>query len=581
MQTRTDRLNQLRLFLKFFRYLLSYRKKVIWLVAVNSITVILALANPFITKLVIDRAIGNKDLTLFFILTAIGAGIFVVNGLLFGLVGYLRRILNLNFELGLRRRIVNHLNRLSLSFFHDKPVGQHLYRINYDVDFVTGFLTGILPEAIEIFPRILFTLIIIFYLDKRLAFLSILLSPFLYLPPYLFNRKLREIFKELNRMKEVIFSRFIEVFSQIHLVKAFGRETQETRSYLRRIIASIRMEIVNTRLETALDFLSNSANRIIVGGIAFYGGFLVIKGKMSLGSLTAIMIYLSQLVGLQGGVIDFFRRLNLGLVSCQRIDDILQEEPARTKARTRRFDFPKGEILFSDCTFGYKESALVLDKINFKIDGGTAVALVGPSGCGKTTIVNLILRLYEPLSGDIFIDGENIKDLDSSCLYNQIGVALQEPFLWDDTIENNIRYGKPDAILEEIIHTAEITGLDILVKSLPEGYQTKVGEDAGKISQGQKQRIAISRAIIKRPRILILDEALSSLDIESEKEILQRLLQNRKGLATIIISHRPSVLELAEGIYFMEDRDKITSGTLQQLRETCPKFLSLFNEKPL
>jgi len=566
-----------KLFFKFLRLLLPYWARVYGLTGLSLIIMLLGMINPFITKLVIDKAIPEKNLSFLLTLTAVGAGLFMLGAILQAASNYLQNTLNLKLGFDLRRRIIRHLNRLSLGFFQQKTSGELLYRINYDVDFISGFLSWFLPEAIEVFLRIIITVIIIFYLDRNLAWLSILLSPFLYLPSYYFNRRLKELFRQLNRKKENIYAKFIEVFSHLPLVKAMGKEAAESKRYLHRVIENLRLEIKNLKLVIAGDFIGSFVNRFIVGVIALYGGYRVIKGEVTLGSLLAIMMYLNQLMALQNSVVKYFRQINLGTVSCQRIDDILQEEPARTRARTRRFDFPKGEILFSDCTFGYKESALVLDKINFKIGSGSAVALVGPSGCGKTTIVNLILRLYEPLSGDIFIDGENIKDLDSSCLYNQIGVALQQPFLWNDTIENNIRYGKPDCLAEEIIHAAEITGLDILVKSLPEGYQTKVGEDAGKISQGQKQRIAISRAIIKRPKILILDEAMSSLDLESERKILDSLLKDRKGLATIIISHRGSVLDLVEKVYLIEGKDKITSGALAELREN-PVFLRLFSE---
>lgn len=572
---------QLKLFLQFFRFLFAYRRRITWLVIASNAIMLLSLVNPFITKLVIDKAFFKKDLSLFIVLTAIGAGVFVVNGILNGLVGYSRSYLNFKLAFDLRRRITKHLNKLSLGYFKDQPVGQHLYRINYDVDFVTGFLSGMLPEVIEVFLRMLFTVIIIFYLNKELALLSILLSPFLYLPSFYFNRRLRDIFKELNKKREIIFGKLFEVFSNIQLVKAFGKESQELRRYLRRVIASMRIEITSTKLGIASDFFGSAVNRLIVGLIAFYGGFLIIKGRMTLGSLSAIMIYLNQLISLQGSIVEFFRRINFGMVSCQRLNDILETKTVKEPIGARAVVFTEGGIQFKDCTFGYAEDILVLDRMNFTIEGGKAIALVGPSGCGKTTIVNLILRLYEPQSGNIFIDGNNIEGLEPHSFYEQIGVVLQEPFLWNDTIENNVKYGLPEASPAEFIKAAEITGVDILAQSQSQGYQAMVGEDAGKLSQGQKQRIAISRAIIKQPKILILDEAMSSLDIESEKKILQRLLKERKGLTTIIITHRPSAIELAEEVYFLEGKDRITSGTFQQLGETYPKFLSLFNEKPL
>jgi len=566
------------LFWKFYKYLFPYRKKEALLIILSLLIAGLGLVSPYIGKLVIDQAFGRRDLNLFLVLIAVSGALFIVSTLFNLANDYLANALNFKLTFDLRRKVIGHLSRLSLRFFQSKPLGGYLYRADSDVNLAAGFITGILPDAIRIFPRLVFTLVIIFHLNRNMFWMAIALSPFLYISPYFFNKKRVTIAKELSQARESLMSKFIAFFSRIQLVKAFGREAQEFRNYLRHAVDNLRLEAKSLRLGAASDLSSGTINKIAVGLVTFYGGFMVIKGEMTLGSLTAIMMYLNQMIGLQGSVVGFFQQFNFGLIPCERLNEILEEEPVKRSGRCRVIS--EGEIEFRNCTFGYEEDILVLERMSFHIEASNAVAFVGPSGCGKTTIVNLLLKLYEPSDGEILVDNEDIKSWDTASLREQIGVALQETFLWNDTVENNIRFGKPDATKEEVVRSAEITGVDIFLQSLPEGYQIKFGEGGGRFSQGQKQRIALSRAIIKKPKILILDEAMSSLDIESEKQILHSLLKERKGLTTIIISHRPAALELADKIYLIESRDKITCGTLPQLRQTNKMLLNLFTELP-
>lgn len=543
---------------------------------------LLGLVNPYLTKLVVDEGIGNKDLRTFIILAVIGAGVFIFIGLMDGLKEYLERYIKLKIEFDLNKVIFRHLEKLSFSYFQEKSTGEFLYHIGYDIERVKDFITETPPQAITIFPKLVFTLIIIFYLNYQMAIFALCLTPFLCLPPYYFSRKLRNVWEVYIKNSEDIFKGLQEFFSHIHLIKAFGRESAERRDYLGRLIANIRLIVRNIRLEILSNLSGGFINRLIIGLIALYGGYQVIKGRMTLGALTAIMIYLSQLVRMQGSFANFFQTTALGLVSCQRVDRVLDEKSSVIEVQgAKEAVFKRGEIVFEGVSFGYRPQEFVLKDISFNIEGGSHIALVGASGCGKTTILNLILRLYDPWEGEIIIDGHKIKDLRFSSLRGQIGIVLQEPFLLNDSVKRNISYGKNNADDKEIFEAARIcTAHDFIIKLLDK-YQTVIGENASKISEGQKQKIAIARAIIKRPKILILDEAMSSMDSASEEEIIKNIRGFQKEMTIIVVSHRLSTVMKAERVYFLKNCGEMVISTAEGLLERDREFYNIFSAQTI
>jgi ABC-type multidrug transport system fused ATPase/permease subunit len=301
---------------------------------------------------------------------------------------------------------------------------------------------------------------------------------------------------------------------------------------------------------------------------------------MTLGSLTAIMVYISQLIGLQGNFAFFFQRSMLGLVSCERLKKILDEESKIIEAKgTNHRQIRRSDVEFRGVSFGYIKDKLILQNLSFNIKSRAYVALVGHSGCGKTTILNLILRLYDPWAGDIFIGGYNVKEIRLSLLKEQIGVTLQEPLLWNDTIESNIRYGRPDASEQEIIEFAKIYGVHDFVSKFPNRYKTIAGERACKISEGQKQKIAILRALIKKPKILILDEAFSSMDSESEEMIMRNIRTNFKDTTFLVVSHRLSTVMGTDLVYFLNREGRLIIDFPQNLLQKNKEFSDLFSQQ--
>jgi len=540
---------------------------------------LLTLVNPYLAKIAVDDAIGKKDLKGFFILALIGGGVFLITGILDGLKRYVGRDISLRVRLDLNRDVFEKINSLHFKWFQDKSAGEHVYKISYDADRVEKLITTALPEAVSLFPKLVFVIFIIFYLNWKMALFSLCLTPVLYLPPYYFIKKRRNLWKVFIKNSEGIFKVLHEMFSRVYFIKAFGKEGRFLAKYLSRLKENFKVELDNTKIDVFSSCVAGAMNKIVLGFITFFGGYLVIKGKMTLGSLAAITVYLSQLVGMQRSFIEFFQSVTLGFVSCERINEVLDKKSEiAEKKNAKEFIFNKGKIVFDRVDFGYSEGRHILKDMSFCIEG-KHISIVASSGTGKTTLLNLIVRLYDAWEGKISIDGMDIRELKLKGLKGQIGMVLQESFLFDDTAANNILYGKEDASETEIIEASKLSLSHDFIKGLPDGYNSVIGENACKISEGQKQKIAIARALIKKPKILILDEAMSSMDSLSEEAILLNIRKSFKDMTLIIVSHRLSTVLKADLAYFLKGPSDMAIGEPRELLEKDKEFYSLFKSQ--
>ena len=537
------------------------------------VSLCLGLITPYLSKLIIDQAYARKDLRLFIILVIAAAAVFTINSAVNMRISFLNRSIKLSIAFTLNRKVFKKLQYLPYRFFQDTSTGQHLYKIAYDIERVAQLIADIFPQAIFIIPKAFLIFGIVFYLDSKIALFSLALLPFLCISPVYFMIQLKKKIKLWVEKSQAIFERASEVLSHIQLVKAFGKEKREIKSYILALIHNTRQELANMKLELSGSFLSSISQRVILGLIIFYAGLRVMQGRLTLGGFSAITLYLAQLSGLQNILASSLQRISLGLVSCERLDSVLAitVEP-RIKEGARQVVFPAGRIEFKNVTFGYLPDKMVLEDLSFCIEAGSCVGIMGNSGCGKTTAINLILGLYKPTRGEILIDGFNIDSVKPDSFYGQVAIATQEPYLWNDTIENNIRYAKEGATLKEIEEAARIACIDAFIDSLADGYQTVVGESACRISEGQKQRIAIARAVIKKPKILILDEALNSVDVELEVKIITNLRRELKDSTLIVVSHRLSTINMADAIYFFAGAGKIDIGRHQELLQRNTQY---------
>ncbi|MFH1355331.1 MAG: ABC transporter ATP-binding protein [Candidatus Omnitrophota bacterium] len=563
-----------RLFLEFLRYLLPYRKKQLVIFFLSGISILLTLVNPYLSKLFVDNALIDKQIKTFIVVGAIGVGVFILNGLIKAAESFISRTLRSKLNFDLNKRVFKKLQELPLEFFQDKSTGEHMFRISNDITSTVDFIVSVPDQIIRTVPSLIFILVIIFYLDWQMASFSLILTPILYLPIYYFTGKMRVLLEEMLSYSQHIFKHLAEVFSHMYLVKSLGREQSETRKYLRAVIKNIRISLKSLRLEIISSFVGSSLNRILIGLITLFGAYQVFRGRLTAGTLTAILLYLSQMIGLQNSLANLTQRISLGLISCKRLKEILYSGSAQQHFGKQRINIRGLKIGFHNISFGYRPKEHILNRVNFSIDQGW-ISLAGASGCGKSTIINLLLGLYQPWLGEISIDGFVLRQMDLTFLKEQIGIVLQEPFLWNDTVENNIRYLRPTASREQIEECARISGVGEFLKDLPQGYKSLIGENACRLSEGQKQKIAIARALINEPKILILDEAMSSMDSSSEEKIIQEIKKLPINIV-IIVSHRLSSIAGSDLVYFLKNPNEIIIDQPLELIKKDKEFNRLF-----
>ncbi len=565
---------------RFLKYIRKYWKLQAVAIGVGLIVVPLTLVNPYLTKLVIDKAYGNRDLKLFFILAVIGGLVFMVNGIIGSFGRYLSRRICFRLNADITRDVFAHLQRLPFSFFAERSSGEHVYKINRDVSSVSNFLSQNIPHAARLLPRLIFTLIVVFYLNWRLALLAALMVPVGLIHPYFFGRLFREMTVKVLRRSQDVFKRLCDVLRHIYLVKALGREDFEIKKFNEGLSRKIDFEIQNAKLKTLNNFSGTVMNRVISGAVALYGGYQVIKGTITLGSLTAVMIYLNQLINMVRSIGRLYQEVIVSSVSAQRLGEILETKPeAEGGGKVIDRHTLKGSIEFKNLYFGYKKGEFILKGVNFSIEPGAKIALIGPSGCGKTTLLNLVLGLYRIERGSILIDGLDIKDIHLRSLRKEIGIVFQRPFLWNDTVANNIAYGVDDAGQNEIIRSAELATADEFIRQFPQGYNSVIGEEGCNISAGQKQRLSLARAFIKKPKILIMDEAMSFLNPMDENRIVDNVLREFADSTVLIVSHRVPTLEKMDEIYTFRNHSFVKKSRYQEILIKDAKSLTLNKDR--
>ena len=543
---------------------------ILWLISLP-----LSLFNPYLAKLIVDKAYPDKDLKLFLILAVIGASIFILNSVINYFSSYFLQRIKRGVHFDITISIFRHLQNLPLKFFNHKSTGEHIYKIVSDVNTVTYFLCDSIPQMIMMIPRAIFILIIVFFLNWKLALFAVCVIPLTYLEPYFFAKFLRQVTTLVIEKSQQLWIRLYETFSHIHLIKALGKEDAEINRFEGDLKETMAAELKNERISNIRILSGSLLDRIISGAVVLYGGYLVIKGRMSLGSLSAVMIYLTQLFGLSKSINELFQAITVSSVSFKRLTEIMDTKPQIIDQYSAKDYRIGGKIEFKNVSFGYTEK-FILRNLSFTIETGAKIALVGPSGCGKSTLLALIVRLYEPQEGAIEIDGIDTKQIRLTSLKEQIGIALQEEFLWNDTVKNNILYTKESASMDEVIWAAAIAEADDFINSLPQGLDTHIGENACRISEGQKQRLAIARAVIKKAKILILDEALSSLDSATEDRVVDNLKYNFPDSTLILVSHRLSSVRKMDIVYYLDGPCGIKIGTHAELVGQNLKYRELF-----
>jgi len=533
-------------------------------------------ATAYLVKPVLDEIFFKKDIKMLWLLPLAIIALYLLKGICYFGQNYLMNYVGHSIIKRLRDSLYSHMQRMPLSFFHRNQTGMLMARITNDVNIVKGMvsnaITGILKD--------LFTIIgligVIFYRDWKLAIIALVVFPLAVIPIVKFGRKLRTLSTLCQEAIANMNSLLHETFTGNRIVKAFCMEDYENRRFFKRTHDLFRFEMKAVAVRAISSPVMELLGGIGITFIIWYGGYKVITGASTPGTFFSFMAALLMLYEPVKKMSGLNNTIQEGLAAAVRIYDILdtesdiKEKEDAIELRPQRFS-----ITFHDVSFKY-EDQVVLKHINLEVKDGEILAIVGMSGGGKTTLVNLIPRFYDVSEGAILIDGVDIRDVTLKSLRRQIGIVTQDPILFNDTIRNNIAYGNQNASNGDIIKAAKAAYAYDFIQRFPAGFDTMVGEMGARLSGGEKQRICIARAILKNAPILILDEATSSLDTESELAVQMALENLMKGRTTFVIAHRLSTIRYADRIVVIEDGRIVEEGTHEDLMSLEGVYYKLY-----
>lgn len=488
-------------------------------------------------------------------------------------------VMGAKIEYDMRAEIFGHFQKLSFSFYDDEKVGQLMSRITSDLFDITELLHHG-PENVTISViKIIGALAILLSINVRLALIAFILVPFMLVYAYFFNKKMKQAFR-VNRIKIAEINAQIEDnLSGIRVVKSFANEELENKKFKVGNDAFLEAKKNNYKYmggyNSGLTAFTTMINLLVIVS----GGLMITKDMISVTDLVTFLLYINIFTDPIKTLIDFTEQFQNGYSGYERFLQILSIEPEiKDSENAVSINNVKGDIKLEDVSFKYNDSShRVLKHINLEVKAGSYVALVGSSGAGKTTLCNLIPRFYEATSGKITIDGKDIKDIKLKDLRDNIGIVQQDVYLFVGTVYDNIRYGRPDATREEVIAAAKEANAYDFIMSLPNGFETDIGQRGIKLSGGQKQRISIARVFLKNPPILIFDEATSALDNESEKIVQESMEKLAKNRTTMVIAHRLSTIRNAEKILVLTDKGIEEQGTHKELMDKHGIYYDLYN----
>ena len=567
------------LFKRLFLYVKPYMSRLYLAIFFSIIVGIIATSPVPIIQKTFDSIFTEKDYFMLKVIPLALVALYFLKAVLMYAQNLIMFGISWELVVQFREKLFAHIHHLPFGFFEENETGKLISRINNDVAIMQSTVTRLLKEFLQNSVTLIGLMIWVFYLKWDWALMALIVFPVMIFPVSNIGRKLKKFSHKGQEILGNINATVLESFSGVKIVRAFGLEPRELKKfqnynddYLKVMKKNVKYVEMTSPFLEVLGVASSAF-------ILWYGGSQVLSGEISQGTFLAFIVALFMMYTPIRILFKIMASVQTSLAGAERVFEILDlpEEKVR-EGQKELIDF-KGKIEFQDVCFSYPSRAkMVLDKINLTVNKSEVIAIVGMSGAGKTTLVDLLFRFFDVTSGKILIDGEDIQNFKLSSLRSHLALVTQETFLFNDTILNNIAFGKEgESTREEILDAAKAAHVDYFVEHIEEGYETLIGERGVKLSGGQKQRIAIARAILRNAPILILDEATSALDSESEKlvqDALHNLMENR---TSFVIAHRLSTIKHANRILVMDDGKIVESGTHQSLLASSGLYQKYYN----
>ena len=565
------------LYKRLFQYLKPYLPKLILAIFFSIIVGVIATSPVPLIQKTFDKIFVEKDMFMLKVIPLALIGLYLVKGILTYAQNLI--ILGISWELvvSVREKLFAHIHRLPFQFFETNETGHLISRIINDVTIMQSTVTRMLKELMQNGAMALGLLGWLFYLKWKWAIIAIIIFPLMAIPISNISRKLKKLSHKGQGILANVNSTILESFSGIKIVRAFGLESIEKDKFHRYSESYLGVVKKNVKYVEIISPLLEFIGILSAGIVLWYGGNQVLTGEVSQGTFIAFIVAMFMLYGPLRLLFKIYANVQISLAGAERVFAILDQEEEKAEEGSQELVEFKGQIEFCQVTFRYpSRDTVVLKEIDVEVKKSEILAIVGMSGSGKTTLVDLLFRFYNVTSGKILIDGKDIREYRLHSLRQNLALVTQETFLFNDTIWNNIVFGKPGASREKILQAAKAAHVDYFVKGMDEGYETVIGERGVKLSGGQRQRISIARAILRDAPILVLDEATSALDSESEKLVQDALHHLMEHRTTFVIAHRLSTIKHADRIIVLDKGEIVEMGTHESLLSNSGLYQKYF-----
>ncbi|MBE0520410.1 ABC transporter ATP-binding protein, partial [Candidatus Bathyarchaeota archaeon] len=576
----TRKISDRALIARLLKYLLKYKRRFTITVVAVVVVSLTGLLPPYLLKVAIDNYIKNSDLAGLTVISIILVGVYLVNWVSNYQRTYQMSWMGENMVNDLRKQLFSHLQELSFSFYDRSEAGEIISRVTNDTDTLSQiFVQGVVSAISDVLTLIGIVAIMLWF-SVHLTLAAFSVMPPLILLMFVFQSRLRKAYRATRKKIAAVTSRFEESISGIREIQSFTREQDTMKGFRQANVENLQANVQAGKLFALLMPAVQIIGAVGTCVVLWFSGILIVSGEITLGIVVAFLLYVNQFFSPLIDLTTFYNTLQSAMSAAERIFVTLDTKLEIADAPNAiELSHVKGEIVFNHVTFGYDPTRPVLKDVNIHVDPGKTLAIVGPTGAGKSTIAKLLSRFYENQKGTITVDGYNVQKITLNSLHKQMGVVLQEPFLFSGTIMENIKYGKLDASDDKVKQVAKIVGIHEFISNLPQGYETDVGERGARLSVGQRQLVSFARALLRDPPILILDEATSSVDPYTELKIKKALAVLLKNRTSLVIAHRLSTVRNADNIVVINEGRIVEEGNHRELMKKKGMYYRLYEKQ--